>query len=83
MFDVWLDPCKAADHILDVNFLRNLSSYVDDCLQASLRPSLLQIILFTEHASSLLCPPFLNWMPVWLLVPVHKGIAWFAETVLG
>lgn len=83
VFDVWLDPCKAADHILDVNFLRNLSSYVDDCLQASLRPSLLQIILFTEHASSLLCPPFLNWMPVWLLVPVHKGIAWFAETVLG
>ncbi|EGY14670.1 uncharacterized protein VDAG_05834 [Verticillium dahliae VdLs.17] len=83
VFSVWLDPCKDTDHILDVNFLRNLSGYVDDCLKAGLKPSVLQIILFTEHASSLLCPPFLNWMPVWLLIWVHCGLALFAETVLG
>ncbi|KAK1950780.1 hypothetical protein LY78DRAFT_732341 [Colletotrichum sublineola] len=83
VFSVWLDPCKDSDYILDVNFLRNLSGYIDDCLKAGVKPSVLQIILFTEHASSLLCPPFLNWMPVWLLIPVHRGIAWFAEIVLG
>ncbi|GKT64017.1 hypothetical protein ColTof4_04435 [Colletotrichum tofieldiae] len=83
IFAVWLDPCKDSDYILDVNFLRNLSGYVDDCLKAGLKPSLLQIILFTENASSLLCPPFLNWMPVWLLIWVHRGLAWFAESVLG
>ncbi|GFF22559.1 hypothetical protein IFM61606_08541 [Aspergillus udagawae] len=83
VFNVWLDPCKDKDFILDVNFLRNLSGYLDDCLKAGLKPSILQIILFTENASSLLCPPFLNWMPVWLLIPVHRGLAWFAERVLG
>ena len=83
VFSVWLDPCKDNDYILDVNFLRNLSGYVDDCLKAGLAPSVLQIILFTENASSILCPPFLNWMPVWLLLRVHRGLAWYGENVLG
>ncbi|GIK00983.1 hypothetical protein Aspvir_005013 [Aspergillus viridinutans] len=60
VFSVWLDPCKDKDYILDVNFLRNLSGYLNDCLKAGLKPSVLQIILFTENTSSLLCPPFLN-----------------------
>lgn len=71
------------DYILDVNFLRNFSGYIDDCLKAGLKPSVLQIILLPENASSLLCPPFLNCMPVWLLIWVHRGLAWFAESVLG
>ena len=66
-----------------MNFLRNLSGYIDDCLKLGVNPSVLQIILFTRNASSLLCPPFLNWMPTWLLIPVHRGLAWYAEYVLG
>ncbi|KAL4875386.1 hypothetical protein BJY04DRAFT_224053 [Aspergillus karnatakaensis] len=83
VFNVWLDPCTEVDHILDVNFLRNLSGYVDDCLKNGLKPSLLQIILFSDNASSLLCPPMLNWMPTWLLIPVHRALALWAEAVLG
>ena len=83
VFSVWLDRCNSNDHILDVNFLRNLSGYMDDCLTAGLKPSIFQIILFCENATSLLCPPFLNWMPVWLLIWVHCALAWFAECVLG
>ncbi|KAK6221164.1 hypothetical protein QIS74_04893 [Colletotrichum tabaci] len=83
VFTVWLDPCKDVDFLLDVNFLRNLSGYVDDCLKAGIKPSVFQIILFTENATSLLCPPFLNWMPTWFLVWAHCGLAWIAETVLG
>lgn len=83
VFAVWLDPCTEIDHILDVNFLRNLSGYLEDCLKNGLDPSVFQIILFTEHASSLLCPPFLNWMPVWMLFWVHRGLAWYAHRILG
>ncbi|USP79029.1 hypothetical protein yc1106_06303 [Curvularia clavata] len=83
VFNVWLDPCTENEHILDVNFLRNLSGYLDDCLKSGIQPSVLQIILMTENASSLLCPPFLNWMPTWMLFWVHRGLAWYAETVLG
>ncbi|KAI0972053.1 hypothetical protein F4678DRAFT_67334 [Xylaria arbuscula] len=83
IFDVWLDPCTGVDHILDENFLRNLSGYVNDCLKAGMQPSVLQIILMTEEASSLLCPPFLNWMPTWLLFWAHKAIAGYTEHVLG
>ncbi|KAL6857685.1 hypothetical protein ACO1O0_005127 [Amphichorda felina] len=83
VFAVWLDPCTEVDHILDVNFLRHLSGYVEDCLKNGLKPSVLQIILLTEHASSLLCPPFLNWMPVWMLFWVHRGLAWYAHRILG
>ncbi|EMR66151.1 putative ankyrin repeat domain-containing protein 29 protein [Eutypa lata UCREL1] len=83
VFSIWLDPCSGVDHILDANFLRNLSGYLDDCIKEGVKPSVLQIILLTENASSLLCPPFLNWMPVWLLFWVHRGLAWYAESVLG
>ncbi|KAK1779563.1 hypothetical protein QBC45DRAFT_132539 [Copromyces sp. CBS 386.78] len=84
VFSIWLDPCTSKqEHILDANFLRNLSGYVNDCLKAGLQPSVLQIILFTENASSLLCPPFLNWMPTPMLFWAHRGIAWYAERILG
>jgi len=63
--------------------MRNLSGYLDDCLKSGMKPSLLQVILFGEDASTLLCPPFLNWMPVWLMVPVHRGLGLFAKSVLG
>ena len=80
---VCLEPCKDNDYILDVNFLRHLSGYVNDCLKAGLKPSVFPLILFCENASSPLCPPFLNWMPVWLLIRIHYALAWFAEYVLG
>ncbi|RYP12908.1 hypothetical protein DL765_007124 [Monosporascus sp. GIB2] len=83
VFSAWADPCKDRDHILDLNFLRNIVGYLADCDKAGLKPSPFQLILFFDNASSLLCPPFLNWMPVWLLTWVHHGLAWIAESLLG
>ncbi|ETS80417.1 hypothetical protein PFICI_07946 [Pestalotiopsis fici W106-1] len=83
VFSIWLDPCTSEEHILDVNFLRNLSGYVNDCVKSGLKPSVLQIILMTEHASSLLCPPFLNWMPTPMLFWAHRACAWYAQSILG
>jgi len=83
VFSAWADPCKDRDHILDVDFLRNLVGYFADCEKAGLKPSPFQLILLFYNASSLLCPPFLNWMPVWLLTWVHIVLAWIAENVLG
>lgn len=83
VFSAWADPCKDREHILDVNFLRHHVGYLADCERAVLDPSPFQLILFVHNASSLLCPPFLNWMPIWMLTWVHIGLAWIAETVLG
>ncbi|CAN8106531.1 unnamed protein product [Discula destructiva] len=83
VFTAWPDPCKDRDHILDLNWLRNIAGYLGDCEQANLDPSPFQLILFFENASSVLCPPFLEWMPVWLLTWVHHGLAWVGESVLG
>ncbi|KAI1497645.1 hypothetical protein F5X99DRAFT_358248 [Biscogniauxia marginata] len=83
VFSAWADPCKDRDHILDLNLLRNLVGYLADCDRAGLEPSPFQLILFFDDASSLLCPPFLNWMPIWLLTLVHHGLACIAESLLG
>lgn len=83
VFTIWLDPCMNADYILDVKTLRNSTSYLDDCQKAGLKPSIFQLILFWHNASSLACPPALNWMPIWLLTGVHHVVAWTAENVLG
>lgn len=56
---------------------------MDDCLKIGMEPSLFQVILFAENASTVLCPPFLNWMPAWLHFPAHRGLALFAESLLG
>nr|A0A1J0HSL4.1 RecName: Full=Oxidoreductase iacF; AltName: Full=Iso-A82775C biosynthesis cluster protein F [Pestalotiopsis fici W106-1]APC57598.1 putative cupin [Pestalotiopsis fici] len=83
VFTAWADPCKDHDHILDLNFLRNLAGYLADCDSEGLQPSPFQLILFFHEASSILCPPFLNWMPLWLLIWVHNGLAWIAREFLG
>lgn len=83
VFAAWADPCKDKDHILDLNMLRNCVGYLADCDKAGLKPSIFQMILFFDDASSLLCPPFLNWMPAWLLTWVHHGLAWIAQSLLG
>ncbi|KAH7323180.1 hypothetical protein B0I35DRAFT_194131 [Stachybotrys elegans] len=78
------DPCKDEDNILDLNFLRNLTGYIADALDAGLQPSGFQLILFAHEATTLMCPPFLNWMPIWLLKRVHFFLAvCVAETILG
>lgn len=66
-----------------MNFLRNISGYVRDCVNAGMKPSLFQAVLFGEAASTVMCPPFLGWMPDWLLFPVHRGLVWVGEGVLG
>lgn len=83
IFTIWLDPVSDSNFIVDVNALRNSTSYLDDCQKSGLKPSPFQLILFSEHASTLVCPPFMNWMPIWLLALVHHLIAWIAEVVLG
>lgn len=84
IFHGWADPCKDEDHILDVNFLRNLTGYLADCHEAKLQPSVFQLILFLDHASSVLTPPFLNWVPRWILLGIHRLLAkWIAAGLLG
>ncbi|ORY71070.1 uncharacterized protein BCR38DRAFT_415851 [Pseudomassariella vexata] len=84
VFRAWADPCKDIDHILDVNFLRNIAGYLADCHAAGLAPSMFQLMLFYYDASSLLCPPFLDWMPLWLLTFVHYVLAvWIGAKFLG
>lgn len=83
-FHGWADPCKDVDHILDINFLRNIVGYVADCEKAGLSPSVFQIILFYHDASSLWTPPILNWMPLWLINLLHHVAAyWIAAGLLG
>jgi hypothetical protein len=84
IFHGWADPCKDQDHILDANMLRNVVGYFADCHEAGLAPSAFQLILFYDNASSLLTPPGLNWMPLWLLIIVHYVLAnWIAAGLLG
>ncbi|KAF1919307.1 hypothetical protein BDU57DRAFT_512329 [Ampelomyces quisqualis] len=83
VFTVWLDPCTETDHLFDLNILRNLTGYMEDCLKAGLEPSPWQMLLFFEDSSSALVPPVLSWMPNWLLTSVHHGLALYAENVLG
>ncbi|KAI1734119.1 hypothetical protein F4680DRAFT_439516 [Xylaria scruposa] len=83
VFTIWLDPCKDADYILDVNTLRNLTGYMGDCQKDGLKVSFWQMLLFFENASSIVCPPGTSWMPVQMLAVVHHVFAWIAESVLG
>ncbi|KAI1112708.1 hypothetical protein F5Y14DRAFT_245149 [Nemania sp. NC0429] len=83
VFTIWLDPCKDTDYIMDVNTLRNLTGYMGDCQKAGVKVSPWQMLLFFENASSIVCPPGTGWMPLWMLTPLHHGLAWIAETVLG
>lgn len=83
VFAAWADPCKDRDHILDVNFLRNIVGYLADCEKTGLKPSPFQLMLFFNNASSLLSPEFCDWMPIRLLIWIHIAVAWIAETVLG
>ncbi|GAP88224.1 hypothetical protein SAMD00023353_3000140 [Rosellinia necatrix] len=75
VFRAWADPCKDVDHILDINFLRNIAGYLADCHATGLSPSMFQLMLFYHDASSLLCPPFIDWMPLPLLRFVHYVLA--------
>ena len=70
-------------HILDINCLRNLTGYMDDCLKNGLEPSPWQMLLFFEEATSVLIPPELEWVPDWLLITLNYAFAWWAESVLG
>ncbi|KAK7738602.1 hypothetical protein SLS62_011371 [Diatrype stigma] len=84
VFHGWADPCKDVDHILDINFLRNIVSYVADCDKAGLSPSIFQIILFYHDASSLWTPSALNWMPASIINVIHYVAAyWIAMRLLG
>lgn len=72
------------DNILDINFLHNIVGYVVDCEKAGLKLSFFQLLLFYDDASSLLTPPFLNWVPLWLLTWLHHMLAfWIAKGLLG
>ncbi|KAK6210533.1 hypothetical protein LQW54_006141 [Pestalotiopsis sp. IQ-011] len=84
VFHGWADPCKDVDHILDINFLRNIVGYVADCDKAGISPSIFQIILFYQDASSLWTPSALNWMPLWIISMIHYVAAYgIAMTLLG
>ncbi|KAH4116037.1 hypothetical protein HBH64_047200 [Parastagonospora nodorum] len=83
VFTVWLDPCTETDHLFDVNILRNLTGYMNDCKKLGVALSPWQLLLFFEDASSILIPPALSWMPNSMLTWVHHGLAWYAESVLG
>ena len=84
IFSGWADPCKDQDHILDINFLRNIVGYVADCDKAGMAPSLFQIMLFYHDASSMWTPEFLNWMPLWMMKKIHYVAAyWIAAGLLG
>lgn len=84
VFYAWPDPCKDVDHILDINFLRNAVGYLGDCEREGLKPSVFQVILFYQHASSIWTPPFLNWVHASILNVVQYVVAyWVAVGVLG
>lgn len=84
MFYAWPDPCKDVDNILDVNFLRNAVGYLSDCEREGVKPSLFQLILFYQDASSMWTPEFLSWVPNSILSGLHYVLAnWVAARLLG
>jgi mannose-6-phosphate isomerase-like protein (cupin superfamily) len=84
VFRAWADPCKDEDHILDTNFLRNLISYGADCDKAGLWPSLFQLLVFAESASTVMIPPGMSWAPDWLIGGLQFALAsWLGAGLLG
>ncbi|KAK8044421.1 hypothetical protein PG993_004445 [Apiospora rasikravindrae] len=84
VFYAWPDPCKDVNNILDVNFLRNAVGYLSDCEREGVKPSLFQLILFYQDASSMWTPEFLSWVPNFILSGLHYVLAnWVAAGLLG